>query len=155
MYRWPGGGRYACGRSGEMCEMRSPEAMASGDCARYACDTADHPSIIRERGCTWEIESPTFPAKISRDLRTAGPPPGHWEKRAHACASRAISQVGGCSHTARKSDRRLAAAAELLLRTYYCGRADALQVALRHPLLCHAKQPTEACGPRCSLLQPT
>ena len=38
-----GGGRYACGRSGEMCEMRSPEAMASGDCARYACDTADHP----------------------------------------------------------------------------------------------------------------
>merc|ERR1712185_315008 len=29
--------RYACGRSGEMCEMRSPEVMASGDCARYAC----------------------------------------------------------------------------------------------------------------------
>ena len=29
----------------------------------------------------WEIESPTFPAKISRDLRRAGPPSGRSGKR--------------------------------------------------------------------------
>ena len=35
-------------------------------------------------------------ANISRDLRMAGLQAGHWRKRAHACASRAISEWPGC-----------------------------------------------------------
>ena len=60
MYRWLGVGGMHVGRSGEMCEMRSPEAMASGDCARYACDTADHPSI---EGALGRLNLRLFPRK--------------------------------------------------------------------------------------------